>query len=198
MSDETPEDEDDVDEEEMVQISVNVPKSAKETAKQKLDYGGLSREVRDRINEIAFGADLNQRSRLERQREELQGELREARERRREADADIETLEERIAAIDEKLSNLTTREEKYEAKLEELESQLRRDGVRVDVDQPAVGRAAATGGVEPEGVIKTLKERNPDVPDFAFEDGLYDQHDWRGVDDEQLGKDVDEREEIYR
>lgn len=196
MSDEAPED--DVDEEEMVQICVNVPKSAKETAKQKLDYGGISREVRDRINEIAFGGDLNQRSRLERQRDELKNELREARERRREAEADIESLEERIQAIDEKLAGLTTREEKYEAKLEELESRLREDGVRVDIDHPAVGRAAATGSVEKEGVIKTLKERNPDVPDYAFEDGLHDQHDWGGVDDEGIGKDVDEREEIYR
>ncbi|EMA42678.1 hypothetical protein [Halococcus saccharolyticus] len=188
-----------MDDEETVRINVEVPESVRDTAKQKLDYGGLSREIRERLEEIAFGPELAHRSRLERQRADLKNRLRDVREKRREIDAEIETLEEQVQAVDEKLGSITEREDKYDAKLEELESQLRRDGMRLDVENPKVGRAAATGGVEPEGVIRELKDRNPDVPDYAFEDGLHDhEHDWTGVLDEDLGQDPDEREARYR
>lgn len=186
------------DEQDMTQIHVKVPTEVKEAAKEKLDHGGLSREVRDQLERIAFGAEINKRSRLERQREELEGDLRDVREKRREIEATIETKEERINAIDAKLSNLTKLEDKYEAKLEELESKLREDGMRVVPFAPGVKRAAETGEVEPEGVIRDLKERNPDVPDFAFEDGLHDQDEWHGVDESQVNVDVADREQRYR
>lgn len=187
------------DNEDMVPIHVKVPREVKETAKEKLQHGGLSREVRDTLERIAFGGELNKRSRLERQRDLLKEEVREARKEQREISARIEDKEDRISAIDTKLSNLTKREDKYEAKLEELESKLREDGMRIDPGRKDVKRAAGTGEIEPEGVIRDLKERNPDVPDFAFEDGLHDhQNEWNGVADDELGADVDEREGKFR
>lgn len=185
--------------EEMVRVNVEVPKSVRDTATEKLEYGGLSREIRERLHEIAFGPELTQRTRLERRRESLKDDLREKREARRKIETEIETLENRILAVDEKLASVTSREDKFEAKLEELESQLRRDGIRVFTDHPAVGRAAATGEVEVEGVIRELKDRNPDVPDFAFENGLHDyENGWDGVPEADLDKPVDERERRYR
>lgn len=189
----------DSDEEEMAQIHVKVPRDVKDAVKDKLQHGGLSREVRDMCERIAFGAEVNKRSRLERQREDLEEDLRDAREKRREIDATIETNEERISAIDAKLSNLTKREDKYEAKLEELEGKLREDGMRIDPGRKDVSRAAQTGEVEPEGVIRDLKERNPDVPDYAFEDGLHDhEHNWDGVPADDRDLDVDDRERRFR
>ena len=188
-----------MDDEKMVRINVEVPESVRDTAKKNLDYGGLSREIRERLEEIAFGPELSHRSRLERQRADLKDRLRDVREKRRDLDAEIETLEEQIQAVDEKLGSITEREDKYEAKLEELESQLRRDGIRMYPGTPKVERAAATGGVEPEGVIKELKERNPDVPDYAFEDGLHDyDHDWNGVAEADAGLEPADREARYR
>lgn len=187
------------DDEETVRINVEVPESVRETAKQKLSHGGISREVRDRLHEIAFGPELAQRSRLERQRASTKEELQDKREERREIDADIETLEGRVQALDEKLASITTKEDKYEAKLEELEASLREDGMRLDDDNPNVQRAASTGGVEPEGVLETLKERNPDVPAYAFTDGLHDRkNEWNGVEESEIGKKPDEREGRYR
>ena len=184
---------------EKTQVHVEVSKDVKETAKEKLGHGGLSREIRDCLERIAFGAELNKRSRLERRRDELESELRDARQERREIDARIETKEDRISGIDAKLSNLTKREDKYEAKLEELESQLREDGIRVFPSFPNVKRAASTGEVEPEGVVETLKERNPDVPEYAFKNGINDyENDWEGVPEVEIGKNPDEREQRYR
>lgn len=184
------------DDEELVRVVAQVPESVKETAKQKLEYGGLSREIQETLERIAFGEDLTQRSRLERQRDELRKELRRKRERRRELNAEIETLEGRIDGVDDKLADITTREDKYEAKIEELEAMLRQDGVRLDPNNGAVQRAAKTGGVEPEGVVETLKERNPDVPEYAFRDGLHDAETWNGLPNELATLAVEDREGV--
>lgn len=184
------------DDEETVRVVANVPKSVKEAAKDKLEYGGLSREIEETLQRIAFGEDLTQRSRLERQKTDLKETLREKRERRRELDAEIENLEQRVAGINDKMSNLTTREDKYEAKLESLEQRLRVEGSRMDPEHPAVKEAASTGGVEPAGVVETLKERNPDVPVYAFQDGLRDRESWDGLPDEIAERSVDERESL--
>lgn len=182
------------DDEETVRVVAQVPESVKETAKGKLEYGGISRVIQETLERIAFGEDLTQRSRLERQREELQEDLRQKREERRELNADIETLEQRIDGIDQKLSNITTREDKFEAKLEELEALLRKEGVRMDPKNGAVKRAAETGGIEPEGVVETLKDRNPDVPVYAFEDGLHDRETWTGLPADEADLPLEDRE----
>ena len=105
------------DEEETTRVVADVPTDVKETAKEKLPYGGISQEIQNTLERIAYGEELGQRSRLERRREELQADLREARERRREIDAEIATLEDKINGVDDKMSTLTSREDKYEAKI---------------------------------------------------------------------------------
>lgn len=181
------------DDEETARVVAEVPQTVKETAKEKLPYGGISREIQETLERIAFGEDLTQRSRLQRQRDELQETLRKKRSERRELDAEIETVESRINAIDEKLASVTTREDKYEAKLEELDAMLRQDGTRLDPDHAAVKRAAKTAGVESEGVVETLKERNPDVPTYAFEDGLHDRNTWDGLEPDAATLPVSDR-----
>lgn len=183
-------------EEETARVVADVPADVKETAKEKLPFGGISEEIEATLERIAYGEELGQRSRLERRREELQADLRDARGRRRDIDAEIATIEDKLTGVDEKLSSLTSREDKYEAKIEELEAMLRQDGTRLDPDHAAVKRAAETGGVEPEGVVETLKERNPDVPTYAFEDGLHDRHTWDGLDPDTATLPVSERQGV--
>jgi outer membrane protein TolC len=104
-----------------------------------------------------------------------------------------------VQAVEEKLAQITTREEKYEAKLEELEGQLRHDGIRLDPGHPAVKRTAGAGGVDPDGVIRDLKERNPDVPAYAFEDGINDyENDWNGLPDDIANREPGDRTGEYR
>jgi len=182
--------------EKTVRVVADVPESVKETAKEKLEYGGISREIQQTLERIAFGEDLTQRSRLERQRTELVEERRKKREERREIDTDIENLDQRIDGIDEKLNNLTTREDKYEARLESLEHRLRHEGQRLDANHGAVKDTAREAGVEPEKVMETLKERNPDVPVYAFQDGLHDRNSWDGLTESQANREVAEREAL--
>jgi len=184
------------DTENTVRVVAQVPQSVKDAAKDKLEYGGLSREIQDTLERIAFGEELGQRSRLERRREELAEQLREKREKRRETDADIENLEQRIDAVENDLSNLTSREDKYEARLEALETRLRVEGQRLDPEHAAVRDAAVAAGVEPEGVVETLKERNPDVPAYAFQQALHDRETWDGLPESEAQPDVEDREGV--
>lgn len=180
--------------EETARVVAQVPESVKAAAKEKLEYGGLSREIQDTLERIAFGEDLGERSRLERRRDELTEELREKREERREINAEIENIEQRIDGVEDKLSNLTSREDKFEARIEALETRLRVEGQRLDPDHAAVKDAAAAAGVEPEGVVEKLKERNPDVPTYAFQDGLHDRETWSGLPENKAHQSVEKRE----
>jgi chromosome segregation ATPase len=184
--------------EETVRVVANVPKSIKETAKEKLPHGGLSQEIEDALSRVAFGEDLAQRSRLERQLDELQDERSRLQDERRELNAKIETYDNQIESVQSELSQLSSKEERYESKLEELEDRLRVEGMRLDPGNRHVTRVAKEAQREVEGVIHDLKERNPDVPDFAFEDGLHDhENTWRPIDDDEITP-VDERKEVYR
>lgn len=188
------------DDEEMKQIAVNVPASVHETAKMKLEYGGISREVREALRRVAFGEDMNQRSRLEQQMEELKDEREELRADRRELDAKIANIDSKIDGIQDDISQLSSEEERYESKLEELEYRVREDGTRLYPGNGHVERIAKEAKREPEAVVNDLKERNPDIPDYAFEQGdLHRQNQrWNGVPEEDIDLPVDEREARYR
>lgn len=177
------------DDEDKVQVIVKVPKSVRDAAKEKLEHGGMSRELRDTLTRIAFGEDLNQRSRLERTRDELQNRINELRAKRRELDTEIDNLEMRREGINEKLTNVTTREDKFEAKLESLENRLLNEGQRLFETHAAVIEAAQTGAVETEQVIAMLKERNEEVPEYAFQEAFKDRQTWNGLSKDQ--RDID-------
>lgn len=177
-----------------VMVAAQIPEDVKDAAKQKLDHGGITREIEDLFKRIAYGEDVNLRSRLKRQREQLQEQLDGKRRERRELDADIENLEDRIQGLDRKMDGLTTQEDKFEAKLEELDAKLRIEGQHIDPDHPAVDRAAATGKVETGKVMRELRERNPDVPEYAFEEMRDAEGRWEGLPEKQARLPVDERE----
>lgn len=189
-------------EEEKVRITFTARESTRDGAKRKLPHGGMSEELRGTLRRIAHGEDMNQRSRLEKQKRDLKRDLWDEREKRREIDANIETLEDRIQGIDEELEGLSAKEDRYEAKLENLEYDIRIDGTRLWSDHPKVTNVAAEIGKTGEGVIKDLKHRNPDVPDHAFKPGGMGADDYTPVDNrassplKSLRSDSDEDREI--
>lgn len=186
--------------EEMAQVVVNVPRSAKDSAMEKLEYGQMTEEIRDLVTRIAFGEDLGQRSRLERQLEDLRDRRDELRRERRSLDAEIENIDSRIDGVEKRISQLSSQEERYEAKLESLEHRLRAEG-RLFPEHSAVREVAKEAEREPEGVIEDLKGRNPDVPEYAFEEmtPYVDEPKWHGFEDEEkIQLAVGEREARYR
>jgi chromosome segregation ATPase len=99
MSEDT--DSDDV---EKVQLNIRVDKPAKEGAKEKLPHGGLTREINEHLNDIAFG-----NGRIA----DVQSDLQDLRDERRQKRAERDYL-------NEQLEDLDIRIERLEGELEEL------------------------------------------------------------------------------
>lgn len=180
--------------EEMTQLSLRVDAVAKELAKSKLEHGQLSEEVRALIDDIAYGPDVILRSSLQRKHADLQQQLRELRERRREIEAEIETTENRLTAVTDDLDKIAKESDRYEGALRQIEARLRFEGGHYDPGHGQIINAAKIGGKEPEGVMKDLKERNPDVPDDAFVPAYKASRHFHGLPEEQARKEVSERD----
>lgn len=164
------------------QVHVKVDADTKALAKDKLGHGGLSRIIRERIEEIAYGEEVSRHTQLEQRLITLRERKDELRAERRQLDADIEEVEQEIARVEEQLSHLDKREDKYDAALEMLEETLYAGG-RVFPEHGQVKRAARIGGVDEAAVIAALQERNPSVPEFAFVDALQDGREWDGIEE---------------
>jgi len=67
--------------------------------------------------------------------------------------------------------------------MEMLEQQLY-DGTHIFKEHGAVQKAAGLAGTQPEKVIQELKERNPGVPDYAFESMMHAERTWEGCSEE--------------
>lgn len=171
------------DDTETVQVSHLVPKSARETAQAKTDHGELSEKVRSLYETIAFGEELGERSQIERELRSVREQKDEKRSEIRQLQADVESLEKRESRLEERLSEMSSREDKYEGAIEMLEEQIY-DGQNVFPGHTGVQRAAGLADVEPEGVIQTLKDRNPNVPDHVYKQKLHTNKKWRGCSEE--------------
>jgi len=162
------------------QINFTVEANAKDLAKDKLNHGELSTELRETIHRIAYGEEISKRERLHKRLADLREKKDSKRAEIREKQAEVEEIESEIARIEERLDGMERREDKYEATLEMLEETLYAGG-RVFEEHGQVMKAAKIGGKETEDVIEELKERNPSVPDHAFVQKMHTEKEWRGV-----------------
>lgn len=92
MSEDT--DSDDV---EKVQLNIRVDKPAKEGAKEKLPHGGLTREINEYLNDIAFG-----NGRIA----DVQSDLQDLRDERRQTRAERDYLNEQLEDLDIRIERL--------------------------------------------------------------------------------------------
>jgi len=166
------------------QINFTVERNAKDLAKEKLDHGELSTELRETIHRIAYGEEISKRERLHKRLAEKREEKDKKRAEIREAQAELEELEGEIKRIEERLDGMERREDKYEATLEMLEETLYAGG-RVFEEHGQVMKAAKIGGKEPEDVIDELKDRNPSVPDHAFAQKMHSNKEWHGCESDR-------------
>jgi len=164
------------------QINFTVDADAKDLAKEKLDHGELSAQLRQTIQQIAFGEEISQRESAKRRLAELREQKDNLRSDKREIETELEDIEQQITRVEERLDKMERKEDKFEASLQMLEESLR-DGQRVWEDHGQVIKAAKLGGVDKEAVIQKLKERNPAVPDYAYKQKLHSNKDWDGVKD---------------
>ena len=83
--------------------------------------------------------------------------------------------------MEQRLDDLRDIEGEYNGALEMLESRLLQ-GERIYIQLDAVENAAQLGEKNKQDVLEDLKDRNPDVPGYAFElCPVHEPHDWREV-----------------
>lgn len=162
------------------QINFTVEADAKGLAKDKLEHGELSTELRETIHRIAYGEEISKRERMHKRLADLRDQKDSLRAEKREIEAELEEIEGSIKRIEERLDGMERKEDKYDATLEMLEETLYSGG-RVFEQHGQVMKAAKIGGKDAKDVIDELKERNPSVPDHAFKQKMYVKKEWSGV-----------------
>ena len=170
---------------EKVQAIVEMPRHLREAAQDKTDFGEMSERVRALYREVAYGEVYDERQQLQARLDELTEELSNERRKKREIESNINDLETEIDKVQRRISERSTESAEYKAHLESLEAELM-DGRRVTTQMNAVATAAEKKGVMKTVVIEQLKERNPDVPDYAFELAeVGEPADWRRVEERE-------------
>lgn len=151
-------------------VNFKAPEETVEAAKDKLQHGEMSEELRHTLKRIAHGADAAEQTRvkdrlkqLRKQRRQLEEDIQSLQSERDETERDIERLEER-------LDQLAEQEGEYDGYLKSIEQDLK-DGIRVFEGHAKIKQAARIAGCSQADVLRDLQERNPDVPDEQFTEG---------------------------
>lgn len=168
------------DEDDYVRVSHRVPEHVREAAQQNTKHGEMSELVRSLYGRIAFGDAEGGAESIEIELERVRAEKDDLRQEIRELQNELQTVEQRETRLEEKLSTHRSRQDKYEAHVESLE-QLLYDGTHVWPGHPVVKKAAQASNRDPETVVENLQDRNPEIPDYAFEDAMHADETWNGI-----------------
>jgi chromosome segregation ATPase len=144
-----------------------------QSAMDRLEWGEMSERLRDTVIEIAYGADISERQKVQRRLDEIRGKRDETQMKIDNLQGDLQKQNAQIAELERTLATLQDVLGEYSGALQVIEDVLDQ-GARVDIGHRQVQRAAQMRGIEPAEVIADLKERNPDYPEKAFrwpEDG---------------------------
>lgn len=162
------------------QVGVKMPEHLRDAVMRELPHGKFSEEVRNLAQRLAFGEEIAEDDALRAELENTRAEI-------DEIDTNIERLQverselsKKVKRLEKRVDQQSKRQQKFIGKLEMLEDELR-GGSRVLPDSKPVGRVADTGAVSVDVVIEKLQKRNPEIPEYAFQDGLHDDKSWDGV-----------------
>lgn len=148
-------------------VNFEVEGQTYEIAKDKLDHGELSEELRTRIHEIAHGTTVTN---IERKRDlltEKRKENRELQQQIRNLQNEYEENERDIERLEAELDQLLDQTGEYQGFLKALSEDLT-DGKHLFVGHKQVEKAAELGDVTQQEVLDVLQERNPDVDESQF------------------------------
>jgi predicted nuclease with TOPRIM domain len=149
-------------------VNAKIDKDVYETAKAKLDHGGISREIRKTFQRIAHGAEVSEREQIKDRRKEWRDDRRELKHERQAINNQLDELEVKIERAENRLDDLRDKQGEYEGALQMIEDGMHEHGERVFPGHKKIQRAAELGECDAEDVISDLQERNPDLPDEQF------------------------------
>lgn len=172
------------DRDETVQVTHRIPKHVRDAAQEATERGVLSEAVRNVYRAAAHGETFDGHERVAAELASIDAERERLSAQREHADERLATLEERRADLESVSDREADRSTDYEAELDQIEADLH-DGMHVFEEHGVVQQAAQAGGVTPAEVIEELKERNPEVPDYAFVARHESDYRWTGTEQPQ-------------
>lgn len=140
-----------------------------ELVKELLRHGEQSKILRDVVDTIVKTGGYDRHtvfdSRIEQKKETLQ----ELRRERRHLDEEIGQVESELEQLRERRENILSQQDEYEIALAAIERPFRAGEFgHVDVGHARIQELAEEYGRRPDDVHQDLRDRNPDVPDYAF------------------------------
>lgn len=161
-----------------VRYNVRMPERLRDDAKRNSERGELAEHTRELFRRKAYGVEgSKENTELQQAKAELRdvrSALDDLRRDRRQIDAEIETYETRAARLEERVSSLEEEDDKFSTVVDTLENLLL-DGTRIFSQR-------VDDDVDASAVIEELRDRNPEVPDHAFELAEpYEPNDWKEV-----------------
>lgn len=151
-----------------------------ELAINRTEHGELAKMHRMVEYEAAFGETRTEYEQLKAEKEELEDEKDDVDARMRELRSRRESIERRLIRIDNRLENMDSIEDKIESKFESLET-LVCSGMHLDKNHPLVEEAAQVADIHEEDVLDRLKDRLPNVPEYAFKPKMHAPKNWHGM-----------------
>lgn len=168
---------------ETVRVNHLMDRELREAAQENTEHGELSEHVRRVYKTAAYGDAEGRRSQLQMELEQTRDEKDRLRSEIRGLQSEMENVERREARLEERMESVREDDQKYEGHLESIETALL-NGQHIFEGHGAVKRAAETGRKDPSEVIADLKERNPNVPDYAFAESMKTEKRWTGLSEE--------------
>jgi len=167
---------------EKTRVNVEMPDHLHNAVMRELPHGKFSEEVRSLAQRLAFGEEIAEDDALRAELENVRAEIDDVDATMTELRAKRKELENKEKRIEKKVDKQAKQQQKHEGQIEMLEGELRA-GQNLDEGDGRVKRAADSGRMKPEHVIEKLRNRNPEVPDYAFETNIPSQKKWDGVRD---------------
>jgi len=167
-----------------VRYNVKMPERLREDAKRNTQRGDLAKEVRAVFRRKAYGEGaVDEESKLD----EAKSELTSVRERiddlrrdRGKIDNEIETQERRATRLEERISNLEEQQDEVEQAIETLENMLQSGEM---MWRKRIQNATEFDESTADKVLVELKNRNPEIPAYAFEKPkMHQPNDWTEID----------------
>lgn len=169
------------DDKNIVRTTVSVPEHLREAAKRNSEHGEISERVRDVLREIAYGENIAEHERKKQELAQTRQKKDELRNKLTEIQAELENVERKERRLEEQIEQSQTTEQEYKTILQTLEAEVR-DGANITVQRRSVKNAAEIKGIEPEEVVGELKDRNPEIPEHAFQPPRESDRSWLGTD----------------
>lgn len=172
----------------------DIDREIAEAADAKLDHGErkvLIERLAKTIAEKGYSNQTPYDVRIQQLREQRQSLVDE----RDEIEENIDDIETELELLREKREKYESESDRLEGRIEGVEADLRR-GTNIFVGNPIVDDIADEYDVSSEEVVDRLKERNPDVPPWAFSNPMEERFidDWTGFAEESKASlPVDER-----